>query len=103
MKEKIIIQNVLKYDNEKGKGAIVEFYFAKPEAIANNKSYKGFSPNRCFNRDMSVFDKLPIEIIGKTVDCTLTSIPSVKNPMTSITMIESIIYNGSNIRLLQSE
>ena len=103
MKEKIIIQNILKFDNEKGKGTRISFYFAKPEAVAENKSYKGFTENVCFYRDTDVFDKLPIEIIGKSVDCTLKSVPSARNPMTSITMIESVFYNGSNIRLLQSE
>ena len=103
MKEKIIIQNVLKFENDKGKGTRIEFYFAKPDAIANTKSYKGYSSNVCFYRDIETFDKLPVEIIGKTIDCTLKSIPSVKNPMTSITMVESVIFNGNNIRLLQSE
>ena len=103
MKEKIIIQNVLKFENDKGKGTRIEFYFARPDAIANSKSYKGFSANACFYRDTEVFDKIPVDVVGKTIDCTLKSIPSVKNPMTSITMIESIIFSGNNIRLLQSE
>lgn len=103
MKEKIIIQNILKFDNEKGSGVRIGFYLVNEGSISNNKSYKGFTENACFYKDVDVFDKLPVEIIGKTVDCTLKSVPTLKNPMKSISMIETIFHNGNNIRLLQSE
>lgn len=100
MKEKIIIQNVLKFDNEKGKGTRLSFYFAGDKAMANNKSYKGFTENHCYYKEIDIFDKIPSDIFGKTIECTMKSIPSVKNPMTSITVIDSIFVNGNNLRLL---
>lgn len=104
MKEKIQILNVLKYDNDKGKGTRISFYLMNDKAIANNKSYKGFTTNDCFYYDdTTVFDKIPVEIIGKTVDCTLKAIQSVRDPMKSISKIETIYFNGNTIRLLQSE
>lgn len=103
MKEKIIIQNILKYEKDNSSGVRIGFYFGSDKALANNKNYKGFTENACFYRDLSLFDKLPIEIIGKSVDCTFKSIPSLKNPMRSISMIDKIYYNGTDIQLLQSE
>lgn len=103
MKEKIIIQNILKFDNNNGSGVRIGFYLMNDKAMSNNKSYKGFTENACFYKDIDLFDKLPIDIIGKTVDCTLKSVPTLKNPMKSVSMIETIFYNGTNIRLLQSE
>lgn len=103
IKDKIIIQNILKFDNDNGSGVRIGFYLVNENSISNNKSYKGFTENACFYKDISLFDKLPVEIVGKTVDCTFKSIPSTRNPMKSISMIETIFYNGNNIRLLQSE
>lgn len=103
MKEKIRIQSILKFDKDNRKGVRIAFYLINDKAIANNKSYKGYTENACFYNDLSLFDKLPVEIIDMTVDCTLKSIQSVRDPMKSISVIENIYFNGNTIRLLQPE
>lgn len=103
MKEKIEIKSILKYENDKNVGVRIGFYFIKPEMLANNKNFKGYSENACFYGDLSVFDKLPLDIINKQVEVTLKSIPSVKNAMRSISVIDTIYYNGQAIHLLSSE
>lgn len=103
MKEKIVIQNILKYNNSNGSGVRIGFYLMNENSICDNQNFKGFSENACFYKDTTIFDKLPKELIGKTVDCTFKSIANLKNPMKSILLIEAIYFNGNSIRLLQSE
>lgn len=104
MKEKIEIKSILKYEKDNSVGVRIGFYFTKPEMLANNKNFKGYSENYCFYYDdLSVFDKLPLDIINKQVEVTLKAIPSVKNAMRSVSVIDTIYYNGQAIHLLSSE
>lgn len=102
MKEKIEIKNILKYEKN-AKGVRISFCFCDPKMLANNGNFKGYSINDCFYDDVGLFDKLPIEIINKQVDVTLKSVPSARNPMTSMSKIDKIYYNGSVISLLPTE
>ncbi len=102
MKEKIVIRNILRSQKPDAayKGVRIGFDFASDKAIANNSNYKGIAENACWYDDLSLFDKLPVEIINKPVDATFKTIQNSRNPMKSISTIETIFYNGSNIRLL---
>ena len=102
MKEKIEIRNILRSINPKSdfKGIRIGFCFAGEKALANNNNYKGFTENACYYDNPNLFDKLPIELIGKVVDVTLKTIQSTRNPMKSVSVIDTIFYNGSSIRLL---
>lgn len=102
MKEKIEIKNILKYEKN-SKGVRISFCFIRPEMMSNNGNFKGYSINDCFYDDVSIFDKLPIDLINKSVDVTLKSVPSVRNPMTSLSKIDKIYYNGQVINLLPTE
>ncbi len=102
MKEKIIIRSVLRSQNPKNafQGIRIAFDFTGEKAISNNANFKGTAENSCWYTDLKLFDKIPIELIGKPVDATFKAITNSRNPMKSISTIETIYYNGSSISLL---
>ena len=102
MKEKIIIRSVLRSQNPKNayQGIRVAFDFASNKTMSDSANFKGITENACWYNDLTLFDKLPIEIIGKPVDATFKSIQNSRNPMRSVSTIETVYYNGESISLL---
>lgn len=92
MKEKIEIQEVRSYDNEKGSGTIVKYVFVDPKFNVNNKKVKGHTVMTDFYKP-ELFNDFPDLLIRKPVIATIVSEPSVSNPLRTNQIISKLEYS----------
>lgn len=102
MKAQVMLLNVLKYENEKGKGTRVGIIFCEKDSLQNSEKFKGFSEVSLFY-DVDVFDKIPTDFIGRPVTAYITERSSAKNPLRKSQIISSLEYDNRSIDLLQPE
>lgn len=102
MKAQVMLLNVLKYENEKGKGTRIGLIFCEKDSLQNGEKFKGFNEISLFY-DVDVFDKIPVDFIGRPVTAYITERSSSKNPLRKTQIISSIEYENRSVDLLQSE
>lgn len=89
MELKIILLSALRYDNKNGKGTRLSYIFAENSAISDTDKMKGYQEFAIFvNYD--VFDKLPIEKMGKQCTIKTEEVPSKNNPLKKVTRVIQI-------------
>ena len=95
IQEEIIILNVMRYDNEKGKGSRVSFIMSNQEQ--NSKNFEGYPViDQFYKDDTSVFDKITKDFIFEPVTATFEIKTNTKNPLRTNSIL-SRIENDSNV------
>lgn len=102
MKAQVMLLNVLKYENEKGKGTRVGLIFCEKDSLQNADKFKGFTEVSLFY-DVEVFDKIPVDFIGRQVTAYIVERSSTKNPLRKSQVIKTLEYDNRTIDLLQPE
>lgn len=98
MKEKIEIQEVRSYDNEKGSGTIVKYVFVDPKFKVSNKKVKGHTVMTDFFKP-ELFNEFPDNFIRKSLIATIVSEPSTSNPLRTNQIISNIEYMNDSLDL----
>lgn len=99
MKVQVMLLNVLKYENEKGKGTRVGLIFCEKDSLQTTDKFKGFSEISLFY-DSDVFEKIPVDFIGRPVTAYIVEKSSSKNPLRKTQVINSLEYENRTIDLL---
>lgn len=99
MKVQVMLLNVLKYENEKGKGTRVGLIFCEKDSLQSTDKFKGFSEISLFY-EIDVFDKIPVDFIGRPVTAYIVEKSSTKNPLRKQQIISSLEYDNRIIDLL---
>jgi len=102
MNVQIMLLNVLKYENEKGKGTRLGLIFCEKDSLQSTDKFKGFSEVSLFY-DADVFDKIPADFIGRPVKAYIVERASKSNPLRKNQIISSLEYENRTIDLLQPE
>lgn len=101
MKEKIVINNVLKYSDKKTneQKCRIGYSFLEEKFKSNSTRLKGYTENSIFG-DVSLFDKIPIELIRVPVDAVIENQPSPYDPLKERKVVTKIIYKNNVIDLI---
>lgn len=102
MKEKIVILNVLTYEdkNSKEPRTRLSFIFQDEKYFIDSTNLKGRSEIACYYNNGDVFKKVPSGVIGKPINATLETRVSPYNPMRSTQIIKAIEVNGAMVNLI---
>lgn len=103
MKSKIMILNILKYSNDNGEGTRVSYVLLDDDKIADSDNFKGLTQVDSFYYNHKTFDLLPLGIVGKVIDATFVARPNYKNALKVTHILESVVFNGRTITLVQSK
>lgn len=103
MKAKIMVLNILKYETDKGKGTRVSYVLLDEDKISDSENFKGLTQVDSFYYNHEVFDLLPLGIVGKVIEATFVARPNYKNALKVTHVLESVVFNGRTITLVQSE
>lgn len=101
MKEKIVINNVMKYRDKKTneQKCRIGYSFLEEKFRSNTAKLKGYTENSIFG-DVSLFDKIPTELIRVTVDAVIEDRPSEYDPLRNRRVVTKIIYKDNVIDLV---
>ena len=102
MKTQIMLLNVLKYENEKGKGTRVGLIFCEKDSLQSTEKFKGFSEISLYY-DVDVFDKIPTDFIGRQLTAYIIERSSKTNPLRKSQIISSLEYDNRTVDLLEPE
>ena len=93
IQQEIIILNVMRYENDKGKGSRVSFILV--DNRQTSKNFDGYPVLDQFYDNTGVFDKITKEFVFEPVVGTFVVQPNRNNPLRT-TSILSRIENDSN-------
>lgn len=83
--------NIIKYTTHDNRDrTIVKFISLDKEAITQNDKFKGISIIENYYDGFSVFDKIPLDLIGKRVILTLKKTTNPSNPLLQIFKVTKI-------------
>ncbi len=100
MKEKIMINSVLKYGKEENTGTRLSYLLIGKDKFSNNDNFKGYTEVVSYYKGDSVFNKITADMIGKSLDVNFKQVQSYKDPLTVKNILSSIEYNGTVINLV---
>lgn len=96
MKDKIMITNVLSYSD----GVRLSYLLVGKNKLVENTKFKGFTELASYFNNQDVFEKINLDLIGKTLEAEFVPKQDYKNPLKSTLVLKSIIDNGNTIDLL---
>lgn len=104
MKTQIMILNVLAYEKaETGKkGTRLGLIFAEKDSLTDSDKFKGYNEVSIFYDGHEVFNKVPLEFIGRPVTAYIKEIANPSNPLKKKQIISCLEYENNSIDLVQS-
>ena len=103
MKElKVIIQNVLKYEDKKNPGIYksrLGYFSAEANSLTSNDKFKGIAELSVFTNDTKLFDILTLDHMGKPATLCFSEEASPRNPLKSYLVLKKIVFKDETIDL----
>ena len=99
IQSEIMILNVMRYENEKGKGSRVSFILADNKQ--ESKNFDGYPViDQFYKDDTSVFNKVSRDFILEPVIGTFKIQPGTKNPLKTNSILVKIENDNNAVDLL---
>lgn len=99
VQQEVVILNVMRYENEKGKGSRVSFIL--PENKQEMKNFDGYPViDQFYKDDTSIFNKITEDFIFEPCVGTFRVQPSKSNPLRTNSILAKIENDSNAIDLL---
>lgn len=97
-----MLLNVLAYEKKETgkKGTRLALIFSEKESLQDTDKFKGFSEISLFYDGHEVFEKIPINWIGRPLIAYIKDVSSPSNPMRKKQVISCLEYENNSIDLL---
>ena len=102
MKTNIMLLNVLAYEKkDTGKnGTRLGLIFTEKESLQDTDKFKGFSEISLYYDGHEVFNKIPLNWIGRPITAYIKEVTNPSNPMRKKQVISCLEYENNSIDLL---
>lgn len=100
MKTQIMLLNVLAYDKNGKKGTRLGLIFAEKESLGSTDKFKGYKEISLFYEGHEVFNKIPIDIIGRPITAYIKEVTDPINPLRKNQVIHCLEDEKRTIDLL---
>lgn len=100
---KVIIQNVLKYEDKEEKGHYktrLGYFVADKSSMQATDKFKGIAELSIFTNDTKLFDSLTIEHMGQSATLHFIEQPNPRNPLRTYLVLKEIVFKDETISLL---
>lgn len=100
---KVIVQNVLKYEDKKNNGVLksrLGYILNSSDAFQNSENFKGIAELSYFSDSTDLFDKLTTEHMGKAATLKFKKVVNPRNPIKDSLKLLSIQFKDETIDLL---
>lgn len=100
---KVIIQNVLKYEDKSEKGKYksrLGYFLDSSDAYQETDKYKGIAELSYFGNDTQIFDKLSIKHMGKSATLVFKKVANVRNPLKDSSKLIKIMFKDETVDIL---
>ena len=100
---KVIIQNVLKYEDKENKGTFktrLGYFVADKNAIQFSDKFKGIAELSIFTNNTDLFDKLNVNHMGQPATLHFVEQANPRNPLRTYLVLKEIIFKDETISLL---
>lgn len=100
---KVIIQNVLKYEDKENKGKYksrLGYFLADSTSVQNTDKFKGIAELSIFTDNTKLFDSLRSDHMGKSATLKFIEKPSTRNPLKTYLELKEICFKDETIGLL---
>lgn len=100
---KVIIQNVLKYEDKENKGTYktrLGYFVADKSQIQSTEKFKGIAELSIFTNDTKLFDSLKAEHMGQGATLKFVEQASPRNPLRTYLVLKEIDFKDEIISLL---
>ena len=94
MKMNIVILNVCNYHKEGKDKSFLSFFFAEESNLSTTEKFKGYPDLKVFYDNTNAFDKIPVDLIGKTVLATIEDRFNKFNPLKKSSTIICVEHKG---------
>ena len=99
VQQEIIILNVMRYENEKGKGSRVSFILSDQKQ--ETKNFNGYPVvDQFYKDDTSILNKITDEFIFEPVVATFKSQTNTRNPLRTSSILSRIESDNNAVDLL---
>lgn len=100
---KVIIQNVLKYEDKESKGTYksrLGYFIADKSAISSSDKFKGIAELSIFTNNTDLFEKLNVSHMGQSATLKFSEQANPRNPLKTYLVLKEIIFKDEVISLL---
>lgn len=99
---KVIIQNVLKYEDKQTKKMKTRlgYFLNTEEAYQNSDKFKGIAELSYFGNDTQIFDKLELKHMGKAATLVFSKEASKSNPLRDSLILKKIVFKDETVDIL---
>lgn len=100
---KVIIQNVLIYEDKEQKGKMktrLGYLLNDTQAYQNTEKFKGLAELSYFANDTQIFDKLSVEHMGKAATLVFTKVANSRNPLKDSLKLTKIVFKDETVDIL---